>query len=158
MNSELSLCEHLRSLELSTLPIDSADVLEWYDGPVVAVVRCQSCAAAGLIAMLDWSASHAVRVFGLAAFEPQVLAVFLRNTQRGSCDASRLGREMYALLSSTGPAERLVAIDVGTNEVRAVAPYPGEGGLPTERWEERLPPEGNDRWFELAGVRKSAVG
>lgn len=157
MNSELSLCEHLRSLALSALPIDSADILDWYDGPVVAVVRCPLCAAAGLIVMLDWNASHAVRVFGLAAFEPQVLAVFRRNTDRGSCDASRLDREMYALLSSAGPAERLVAIDVGKNEVRGVAPYPHEGGLPTERWQERLPPEENQQWFEHTGLSKSAV-
>jgi hypothetical protein len=154
VNPELSLCEHLRSLELSALPIDPADILEWYDGPVVAVVRCSRCAAAGLIAMLDWNASHAVRVFGLAAFEPEALAVFLRNTQRGSCDASRLGRERYALLSSAGPAERLVAIDVQTNAVRAVAPYPREGGLPTESLEERLPRGENAEWFELAGLRK----
>ena len=157
MNPELSLCEHLRSLELRALPIDSADVLEWYDGPVVAVVRCHRCSGAGLVAMLGWNASHAVRVFGLAAFERQVLAIFRRNTDRGSCDASRLGREMDALLSSAGPAERLVAIDVRTNEVRAVAPYPREGGLPTERLEERLPLEESAQWFELAGLTKSAV-
>jgi hypothetical protein len=157
VNPELSLCEHLRSLVLPTLPIDPADILEWYDGPVVAVVRCQRCAVAGLVAMLDWNASHSVRVFGLAAFEPQVLAIFWRNTDRGSCDASRLGREMHALLSSAGPAERLLAIDVRTNEVRAVAPYPSERGLPTERLEERLPREESDQWFELAGLTKSAV-
>ena len=157
MNPGLSLCEHLRSLELSALRIDSADVLEWYDGPVVAVVRCPHCASAGLIAMLDWSASHTVRVFGLAAFEPEVLAVFLRNTRRGSCDASRLERETDALLSSAGPAERLVALDVRTNEVRAVAPYPYQGGLPTERWDERHLPAEDDRWFQLAGLSKSAA-
>jgi hypothetical protein len=155
VNPALSLCEHLRSFELRALPIESSDVLEWFDGPVVAVVRCQRCARAGLVAMLDWNASHGVRVFGLAAFELEVLAVFLRNTRNGSCDVSRLGRERHALLSSAGPAERLVAIDVAANEVRAVAPYPREGGLPTEALEERLPPEDDDQWFELAGLSKS---
>jgi hypothetical protein len=155
VNPGLSLCEHLRSLGLRSLPIESADVLEWFDGPVVAVVRCRDCTGAGLVAMLDWNASHTVRVFGLAAFELQVLAVFLRNTRNGSCDVSRLGRERYALLSSAGPAERLVAIDVAANEVRAVAPYPREGGLPTEPLEERLPRGDDEQWFKLAGLSKS---
>jgi hypothetical protein len=123
MNPELSLCEHLRSLELSALPIASADILEWRDGPVIAVVRCQHCAGAGLIEMVDRNASHDVRLFALAAFELEVLAIFLRNTQRGSCDASRLDREVHALLSSAGPTERLVTLDVHTNEVRAVGRF-----------------------------------
>lgn len=157
MNPELSLCEHLRSLELAALPVDSDDILEWYDGPVVAIVRCHLCAAAGLITMLDWNASHVVRVFGLAAFQTEVLQVFVRNTNRGSCDVSRFEREVHALLSSAGPAERLVVLDVRTNEVRAVAPYPHKGGLPTGRWDEHLPREDEDEWFTLAGLSKSAA-
>lgn len=158
MNPAIALCEHLASDALPRVEMAPADVLDWYDGPVVAVVRCSRCRALALFVMLDWSLGHDLRIFAAAALEAEALEIFRRDAQRGSCDVTRPDREVHALLSAAGPAERLVAVDVASGAVRASAASPRESGLPGGPWQERLPPEGDDEWFRHVGLPKADGG
>ncbi len=158
MNTDLVLCRQLASPRLVSVLPTPEDCLEWYDGPVIAVVRCPSCDSAALVVMLDWSRRTGVRIFAMAALDPAAFALFQRNCERGSCDASRLASEWHALWATAGAAERLLAVDVATGEVLVNVPHPGVSGLPTEPWTERLPPEHDTRWFELVKLAKAATG
>ena len=156
MNPDLSLCPHLRADTLAALGIDPADVLEWFDGPVSAVARCERGDGLGLLALLDWSCSHRVRIYALAAIDAAALALFRRNRERGSCDLSRADRETEAFFASAGPVERVIALDADRNAVLATAPRPAGLFLPVAPWRERLPPETDTAWFETLGIDKSA--
>ena len=112
MNPAVALCPHLRADDLAHLSIDPAGMLEWWDGPVTAVARCDRCDGRGVLELLDWSRSHRVRIFALAAIEPAAVALFLRNRERGSCDLARADREVEALFASAGAVERVIAVDV----------------------------------------------
>ncbi|RIK96198.1 MAG: hypothetical protein DCC71_22575, partial [Proteobacteria bacterium] len=89
MNPALRLCAHLASDALAALPVDAADVLEWNDGPVLAVARCAHCDGAALLDFLDWRDGGRVRVFALSAIEPAAVALHARSARRGSCDPAR---------------------------------------------------------------------
>jgi hypothetical protein len=143
---------------LRELPLASADVLEWSDGPVTAIARCRRCDGLGLVELLDWDGDHRVRIFGLAAFAPGPLAVYERNVQRGSCDPGRAAREAEALLASAGPVERLVALDVATGLVLATAERSRDVVLPRGAWQERLPASGDASWFSRLGLGKATAG
>ncbi len=155
MNPEVELCEHLRSVDLAELAIEADDVLDWYDGPITAIARCARCQRLGVLDMLDWSRSHRIRVFALAGLEPQPLAVYRRNVEKGSCDLGRLDGETAALCSCAGPVERLIALDVQTNTVVAAVPRPTGLGLPDAPWRERLLAEEDSSWFDRLGLGKS---
>ena len=155
MDAGLVLCSHLASSDPASLAPARDDILEAYDGPVDAVVRCSVCESAALIVMLDWSRTTDLRIYAMAALDPSAFALFQRNRARGSCDASRLASELHALWASAGPAERLLAVDVRTGRVVAKARHPGGAGLPIEAWTERLPAAEDQRWFELVGLSKS---
>lgn len=159
MNADLALCPHLASSGLRSLAIEPDDVLAWFDGPVDGVVRCGACGGAALVLLLDWNHSTTERVFALAPLDPAAFDLFRRNRDRGSCDAGRLAAEVQALWSSAGPAERLIALDVGAGAVLANVPNPAPSGLPTEAWTERLPPEHDAHWFERVGrVKRGSSG
>ena len=155
MNPAVTLCPHLRADDLAHVAIDPASVLDWFDGPVTAVARCERCDGLGLLELLDWSRSHRVRIFALAAIEPAAVALFLRNRERGSCDLSRADREVEALFASAGAVERVVALDVDRNTVMATAPPPDGLFLPAAPWRERLLPETDATWFARLGLEKS---
>ena len=156
MNPAVALCPHLRADDLAHLSIDPAGMLEWWDGPVTAVARCDRCDGCGLLELLDWSRSQRVRIFALAAIEPAAVALFLRNRERGSCDLSRADREVEALFASAGAVERVIAVDVERNAVLATAPPPAGLFLPAAPWRERLLPEADASWFARLGIDKAA--
>jgi len=157
MNPEISLCSHLLERALTRLEPAADDLLEWNDGPVVAVVRCAQCSAVALAVLLDWSRSRRVRVFGLAALPEATLALYRRNVARGSCDLGRASLEQQALFAATGPAQRLLVLDTASGEVVDWRPLPGRAGLPDEPWAERVPPVTDDRFFAEAGLSKNAL-
>jgi hypothetical protein len=156
MNPSVALCPHLRADELAQLTIDPAGVLDWWDGPVTAVARCDHGDGHALLELLDWSRSHRVRVFALAAIDAAAVALFLRNRARGSCDLSRADREVEALFASAGAVERVVALDVDGNAVLATIARPPGLFLPAAPWRERLLPETDATWFTALGIDKAA--
>jgi len=155
MNPARSLCPHLRANDLAKVSIDPAGVLDWFDGPVTAIARCDRCDGLALLEMLDWSHSHRVRIFAAAAIEPAVVALFHRNRERGSCDLARADREVESFFASAGAVERVIALDVDRNEVLATKSRPDQLFLPSALWRERLPPETDTTWFEALGLDKS---
>lgn len=157
MNPAVALCAHLRADDLAHLSIDAGDVLEWFDGPITAIARCPLCDGLGLLELLDWSHSHRVRVCAFAALERAAVALFKRNRERGSCDLTRADREVEALFASAGAVERVIALDVEGNAVRATAPRPAGLFLPSAPWRERLPREADAAWFLEVGLEKSAL-
>ena len=110
MNPDVSLCTHLASLELAAVPIAPADILEWRDAPVIAIVRCPECPRLGLLELVEWDRQRGVRTYTLAGLDPEPLAVYLRDLARGSCDAARLAKEGESLLAAAGPIERHVSL------------------------------------------------
>lgn len=155
MNPDLALCAHLTSPMLASLSIEPDDVLDWDDGPVVMVARCAVCNGTALLELLDWSPSRRVRVYAIAAMDPAALALYQRNRARGSCDLQRSVLEGEALLSSAGPVERLVALDVETRAVLCSAPRSAAMQLPSAPWRERIPAAGDVAWFERLGLDKT---
>jgi hypothetical protein len=156
MNPAVALCPHLRADDLAQLAIDPSGILDWYDGPVTAVARCPHDDGHALLELLDWSRSHRVRIFALAAIDPAAVVLFLRNRARGSCDLSRAEREIEALFASAGAVERVVALDVDRNAVLATIARPAGLFLPAAPWRERLLPEMDASWFTALGIEKAA--
>lgn len=157
MNPAVALCAHMRAGDLAQLSIEAADVLEWFDGPITAIAQCPHCDALGLLELLDWSRSHRVRIYALAAIDPAAVALFHRNRERGSCDLARADREVEALFATTGAVERVIALDVEGNTVLATAPRPAGLFLPAAPWRERLLPNADAAWFRELGLEKSAL-
>jgi hypothetical protein len=155
MNPSVTLCPHLRADDLAQLAIDPPDVLDWFDGPITVVARCEHGDGHALLELLDWSRSHRVRIFAMAAIEPAAVALFLRNRARGSCDLSRADREVEALFASAGAVERVVALDDHNNVLATIA-RPDGLFLPAAPWRERLLPEADASWFAALGIDKAA--
>ena len=152
MNPELRLCEHLASG--GSFSIAQDDVLEYYDGPVDAIGRCSECDEPVLLALLDWSARLTVRVFALAACDPAAVALLRRNLDRGSCDASRAGREVHAFFAAAGPVERIAGWHRDEARVLGSLPAPAGVALVATALEERLPDPDDTTWFDRLGLVK----
>jgi hypothetical protein len=158
VDPDVSLCPHLRSLEpgAAALTIAPGEIVEWYDGPVEAIVRCRVCGAPGWVELLDWSRDRAVRVFALAGLRERDAALYLRNATKGSCDPKRGRAELEALAASAGPFEVLFAWHAREERVLAAAPLPRRRALPPGDWPERIPAHDDASWFACLGLDKAA--
>jgi hypothetical protein len=160
MRSDLVLCPHLAAPVPGPAPFTLApdEIVEWWDGPVEAVVRCRSCGACGWLQLLDRDPQRELRIFALAALRIDDVALYFHNRARGSCDVARARAELEALAASAGPSERLVALDLETSELVAVAAYPPGLAVAGDPWTERIPQPGDSRWFARLGLEKGARG
>ena len=131
MNPDVALCSHLASLELATLPIASADILEWRDAPVVAIARCARCECLGLLELVEWDRRAGVRTYSLAGLDLELLATYLRDLAHGSCDPTRLAKEGESLLAATGPVECIVSLAADDG---ALLQIERAGTPPTDKW------------------------
>lgn len=148
--SDLAICEHL----CSSFSIGPDDVIEWYDGPITAALRCSRCDSCALLECLDWSDSTRIRVFAMRPVARADLALYLRNRQRGTCDPSRADAELHAFLCAAGRPSRIVAFDVDAGTQLANRPFPAGETVPQEPWPGRIPAQDDQRWFTFAGVPK----
>ena len=159
MNPELALCAHLRALAPGPAPFRLAneEILDWYDGPVVAVVRCERCEACGWLELIDWHPRRTLRVFALAAIRDADVTLYFRDRARGSCDISRSRAELDALAASAGPFERILALQTWP-ELRVFAADEGGPGLtaPGVASLDRLGLLMDGRWFARLGRAKDA--
>jgi hypothetical protein len=158
MREDVALCTHFAALAPGAGSIDVAsdEILEYYDGPVVAVARCATCGACGWLELLDWDPARRLRVFALAAIRSEDVALYLRDRARGSCDAGRARAELEALAASAGPFERLVALELPALRVVAAAPVTAPLRAPAGAWTERVPAPGDGRWFARVGLANDA--
>jgi hypothetical protein len=156
MRSDLALCAHLAASPPGRAPFTLApgEIVEWWDGPVEAVVRCRTCGACGWLQLMDRDPQQRLSVFALAALRCEDAALYFRNRTRGSCDVARARAELEALVASAGRFERLVAADPETAELAAVAAYPEGLVSAREPWPQRLPPAEDARWFAPLGFAK----
>lgn len=154
MNPDVALCEHLASDSLAALAVAPDDVLEWQDGPIVAVVRCPACGRAGLLEMLDWSDDQRLRVHALAGLDSAAFALYLRNVERGSCDLARRRREIEALVACAGPSERLVAREAIGGRVLRSSVWPAGIAPPSDSWQERVSRAHDPGWFARLGLAR----
>jgi hypothetical protein len=152
----VTLCPHLGALpaEEMAFTLAAGEILEWYDGPVAAIVRCAACRAPGWIELLDWSRDGAVRVFALAGLRERDAALYLRNAQKGSCDPKRGRAELEALAAAAGPFARLVAWDARAERVLSAAPL--RRPVPPGAWPARMPAREDAAWFDCLGLDKTA--
>jgi hypothetical protein len=148
MDPSVSLCAHLADDALASLAVAPDDALAWQDGPIAAVVRCPVCGAAGWLDLLDWRDGGRTRAYALAGIDPAAVALYQRNVARGSCDLARRERELEALVASTGPAQRLAAVDAGSGAVLRSVAWPAGAKLPVDTWQERVV-RGGSEWFDL---------
>lgn len=158
MDPGVSLCRHLGALEAgaAAFTIAPAEIVEWYDGPVAAIVHCRICRAPGWIELLDWSNDRAVRVFALAGLRERDAALYLRNATKGSCDPKRAHAELEALAAAAGPFERLFAWHAAEERVLAAAPLTRRPAVASGDWRERMPAPGDTSWFACLGLDKAA--
>ncbi len=160
MRDDLTLCPHLAALAPGPAPftLAPAEILDWYDGPLEAVVRCRSCGACGWLEFLDWDhfGELRLRIYALAAISEADVALYLRDRARGSCDAGRARAELEALVASAGPFERLVAVD--NDDLSIVAASNLEPGFAVpDGWPlDRMPDPGDGRWFARLGLEKAS--
>lgn len=160
MRSDLVLCPHLAAAVPGPAPFTLApdEIVEWWDGPVEAVVRCRSCGACGWLRLVDRDPQRELRIFALAALRIDDVALYFHNRARGSCDVGRARAELEALAASAGPFERLVALNPETSELVAVAAHPPGLSVAGGPWTERIPQPGDSRWFVRLGLEKGARG
>jgi len=158
MNAELALCAHLSALAAGAAPFRLApeEILDWHDGPVEAVARCNACGACGWLELLDWDPRRRLRIYALAAIRDADVALYLRDRARGSCDVARARAELEALAASAGPCERLVALELPELRVVAVAGAGPGFALPAGAWSERIPAPADAHWFARLGLAKDA--
>lgn len=158
MDPGVSLCPHLGSLEAGAAAFTIApdEIVEWYDGPAEAIVRCRACGAPAWAELLDWSRDRAVRVFALAGLRERDAALYLRNASKGSCDPKRRCAELEALAAAAGPFERLFAWHAHDERVLAATPLPRLRTLPSGAWAERIPARDDAGWFACLGLDKAA--
>ncbi len=155
MSAAPSLCAHLAALAAGDATPEIAHAFLWQDGPIDAIARCRACGAHALLRLLDWAPpAFSLRVYTLAALRAEDGELFLRNLARGSCQVSRASAELNALVAAAGANERLVALDLAHERVAAsAAPRPGESSEPAA-FPERLPRDGDTRWFAALGLEK----
>jgi hypothetical protein len=125
VKGDVSLCEHLAAIAPGEPPFTMApaEILDWQDGPVLALVRCRSCAGLGWLQLHERDRGRRVRAFALAGIAAPDVAVFLRNRRSASCDVTRARAELEALAACAGPFERLVTWDSAAERVVAAAPF-----------------------------------
>jgi hypothetical protein len=159
MREGLTLCPHVAALAPGPAPFGVApdEILDYSDGPVVAVTRCATCGACGWLELIDWEPSRTrTRVYALAAIRDADVTLYFRNRARGSCDAARSQAELVALAASAGPFERIVALEPSLEVVAVEAA--GRGfAPPTGASSDRLGDLRSGDWLARLGLAKGAL-
>jgi hypothetical protein len=130
------------------------DIFEWYDGPIIAAVRCPKCDSCAILELVDREPRHPIRIFAMRPVSRDAVDLYLRNKERGSCDPSRYESELHALLCAAGAPAHLVAYDVDAGAPVASRPFPAGEALSSAPWQTRIPAPDDLRWFTLVGVPK----
>lgn len=132
-------CTHLLQGATDSTPFTLVRVLDEVGGVADAIVRCRTCEQAYLIELIDWSGpSKQIRRFRVSLVDEALLARFLKNLDRGSCDIKRAPAEKQSFESQTRLAPVTVTLRAEDLSVVAVERVAAEADVPMGSWRERL--------------------
>ncbi|MBT3427199.1 MAG: hypothetical protein HOL98_14835 [Gammaproteobacteria bacterium] len=93
-------------------------LIDDWQGPTAAIIKCLHCALPGIIWMQAWSGKlNSLRIFSLAKLRTSTVKVFLDNQNRAFCDLARPSMELEALVASAEPCCQLFALDLNTGHL-----------------------------------------
>lgn len=132
-------CEHLVTTAAVPFPFAIEMILDGQSGPTDAIIRCGRCGQAYLIEMLDWSGPHFERrTFRTSLVDDEVVARYLHNRQRSSCDLKRAAAEWYAVQTQARLTNLEITLDVDASTLISARPLPDGTDIPITHWRERL--------------------
>lgn len=132
-------CEHFVTAEPAPFPFDVEMVLDGVSGFTDAIVRCRTCKQAYLIEMLDWwGARFQRRTFRTSLLADDVVALFARDRQRGSCDVKRASAEWHAVQTQAKLTALRITLDLDTSQQIESRVLPNDADIPMGHWRERL--------------------
>ena len=128
-------------------PFEVVQMIDFENGLTDAVVRADGSLL--VLEMLAWGGPRFQhRVFRTSALPEDAFAVHQRNARSASCDLTRAGRELHALLTNATLLRSLVLLDVSANEVLALH-HDFAGTIPMEHWRERSHELDRSDWFNV---------
>jgi hypothetical protein len=131
------VCAHLATV--GAYPFAVVTVLDDQSGMTDAIIRCRSCGEALLIEMLDWQPPRFdIRTFRTSRINEDVIAQFLHNRDRGSCDVNRAGAEWQAVRAQAQLSDFELTLDVRQSHVVGARHLGADAEIPMGHWRERL--------------------
>lgn len=130
--------------------LDVQFVLDQWQGPTDAVVRCGVCGEVALLRLLHWSGRNlCTRIYALASIDSAAFAVFVRNMRSASCDLSRHGAEVQALMATAAPVSEGLIVLVPEMQVLATLDLGEIGKIAIKSWRDIAPVENDPRWLAI---------
>ncbi len=104
-----------------------------------ALIRCGTCGEALLIEMIEWTPPRFdIRTFRTSRLDDDVIAKFLHNRSRGSCDINRAGAEWHAVQAQAYLTDAVLTLDVRQSRVVGSRQLGADVDIPMGHWRERL--------------------
>lgn len=141
-------CRHtwLRQGEL----LEPAFIIDDWQGPTDAVVRCRDCGHFMLLRLLHWRGRNlATRIFALADLDDQAVTVFLRNMKSAFCDLSRHGAEADMLIATASAITGGVILEAPQLHVLAPLGTAELGNPKLESWRKQAPDPDDPKWLAV---------
>lgn len=125
-------------------------VIDDWQGPTDAIVRCQACGAYVLIRLLHWSGRNlATRIYALASLDDDAVHIFLRNMKSAYCDLSRHGAETDMLIATATGIDGGVILQVPELRVRSRLEAAELGDRKIVSWRSEAPDETDSHWLAI---------
>jgi hypothetical protein len=132
-------CSHLASAAPGSAPFTLVRILDEVGGVADAIVRCSVCEQAYLVELLDWSGpAKLTRRYRVSLVDEALLARFLKNLDRGSCDIKRAPAEKQSFESQTRLSALTLTLRGDDLSVIGSERVPPDADIPTTSWRERM--------------------
>jgi len=132
-------CSHVGDAAPGSEPLTIVRVLDEVGGVADAIVRCATCKQAYLIELLDWSGpAKLTRTYRVSVVDESLLARFLKNLDRGSCDIKRAPAEKQSFESQTRLSNLSLTLRGDDLSVIAHELLPANTDISLSSWRERL--------------------
>jgi hypothetical protein len=134
-----TVCSHVADAARGARPFTTVIVMDEVCGMADAVLRCTQCNAPYLLELLDWSgAARIERRYRTSIVDEAILAKYLHNVERGSCDVKRAPAERASFESRAKLSRTIVALDSRDLSVLGVETVAADADIPMGSWRERL--------------------
>jgi len=132
-------CAHVENAAPGSTPLTLVRMLDEVGGIADAIVRCNVCQQAYLIELLDWGgAAKQTRRFRVSLVDEALLARFLKNLDRGSCDIRRAPAEKQSFESQTRLSPLTLTLHAPDLAIVGTARVAPDEDIPMSSWRERL--------------------